>query len=356
MTPPTHDEPPSDESTPEPASPADPSAEPASPAADAAPTGPATAGDECAGQPGERSEPGERRRQPAEQAEQAAGPRAPGTPRPRRTAAGGGGGRSWWAAVGVGVAALVAVVVAVALRRPPGPFGEGERVVLYGDSLSVEAGAPFAEKLAADTDAEVEVRAAPGTAVCDALGQIRDDLADPTRTPAVAVLEFAGNNFTPCVRTAEGDELTGPELAARYAADTREAVELLAGAGARVVITGPPAAPGLPGDATDLIDAEYERIVTEWAGRDIGRVRYAAAGATVAGHDGGFAAALPCRDDEGEAEGCRDGRIAVRSPDEIHFCPQPAGDSLACPVYASGAERFGHEMARVATQALDPNN
>jgi hypothetical protein len=93
--------------------------------------------------------------------------------------------------------------------------------------------------------------------------------------------------------------------------------------------------------------------VTEWAGRDIGRVRYADAGATVT-EDGEFVDTLPCLAGEGADEGCEDGRITVRSPDRIHFCPTELTRELACPVYSSGARRYGDEVARVAAQALDP--
>lgn len=250
------------------------------------------------------------------------------------------------------VGLLVAVVAAAAFRQPPGPPGSGDRVVLYGDSLAVEAGPVFVEAVAAGSDAEVEVRAIPGIAICDVLDRMRAD-AGGASPPAVAVLLFAGNNATPCVQGPDGPLREG-ELAARYDADARTAVELFAAHDVRVVIAGPPPAPGLPGQATELVDDGYERLVTEWAGIDIGQVRYAPAGATVVGDDGAYADRLPCRDGEGAAEGCEGGHITVRSADRIHFCPVEL-DGLACPVYSSGARRVGDEMARVATQALDPS-
>jgi hypothetical protein len=94
--------------------------------------------------------------------------------------------------------------------------------------------------------------------------------------------------------------------------------------------------------------------VTEWAGIDIGQLRYAPAGDTVAGDDRAFVRALACLDGEGRADGCEGGQIPVRSPDQVHFCPSSITDALVCPVYSSGARRYGEEMARVAVQALDP--
>ena len=264
------------------------------------------------------------------------------------------------ARAGLVVAALVVAAVAVlVLRRPPGPPGAGDRVVLYGDSLSVEAAPAFTAALERDTEAEVRVRSVPGVAPCDLLGDMQADLADPALRPDVAVIQFAGNNATECIAPTPGEpapeeeRLTGADLAGRYATDVRAAVEAFAAAGTRVVIAGPPPAPGLPGGATDLIEDEYLRIVTEWAGRDIGRVRYADAGATVS-EDGEFVDTLPCADGEGAEQGCEDGRIPVRTPDRIHFCPTELTDDLVCPVYSSGAERYADEVARVTTQALDP--
>jgi hypothetical protein len=256
------------------------------------------------------------------------------------------------------VAGAVGVVAAVRGERR---VGAGERVVLYGDSLSVEAGPAFVAAVRAGSDAEVEVRATPGTAPCDALASIRADLAGAGAgaapgPPSVAVLQFTGNNATPCVAGPGGSPLTGAALAERYAADVGTAAEELAAAGVRVVIAGPPPAPGLPGRATELIDEGYLSLVTRWAGIDIGRVRYAPAGEAVAGDDRAYVQRLPCRSGsgEGEAEGCEGGEIVVRSPDRIHFCPTALTDELTCPVHSSGAERFGDEMARVAIQALDP--
>lgn len=255
----------------------------------------------------------------------------------------------------VAVVAVVVVAVAVILlRQPPGTPGAGKRVVLYGDSLSVEAGGAFASSLAEDTEAEVTVKAVPGIAPCDAYEAMEADLANPATRPAVAVIQFTGNNATDCVAGPDGP-LTGPALAERYAADVRAAVELFATQGVRVVLVGTASAPGLPGGAERLIDDEYLRIVTEWAGRDIGRVRYAPAGTLVTGEDGAYVESLPCLAGEGSAKGCAGGSIPVRSPDRIHFCPVDPRDDLTCPVYSSGATRFGTEMARVTTQALSPS-
>jgi hypothetical protein len=255
--------------------------------------------------------------------------------------------------VAASVAALVVAVAAVlVLRSPPGPPGAGDTVVLYGDSLAVEAAGPFTEAMEASSEADVRVRAVPGVAPCDLFADMEADLADPEGRPDVVVLQFAGNNASECIQGPDG-VLTGGDLVLRYAVDVRQVVESFATQGTRVVLVTPPVTPGLPNDAHDLLVDEYERIVTEWAGRDIGEVRAAQAGAEVTGEDGAYVETLPCLPDEGEDEGCEDGEIRVRTEDHIHFCPVDL-DGLRCPAYSSGARRYAGEMARVATMALSP--
>ena len=255
-----------------------------------------------------------------------------------------------WAWVAVAAAALVVAGAAAVVLHRPAPRPEG-LVVLYGDSLATEASGDFVLALQRTTDAEVVTRVEPGQAPCDALDDMQADLA---RRPSVVVLSYAGNNGTACIRGPAGEELTGDALTARYDADVRRATEMFATAGTRVVLVGGPEAPGLPGGASGAIADGYRRIVNEWAGRDLGRVRYADAGAIVSGPGGAFAARLPCRSDEGAAQGCAGGEVAVRNPDGIHFCPGDYG-GLTCDVASPGARRFGEEMARVTRLALDPD-
>jgi hypothetical protein len=269
----------------------------------------------------------------------AARPRTPrqSTPRRRLTA------------VTVAAAVLLAGVGAAGLRHPPGR--PGGLVILYGDSLATEASGAFVGELARTSDAEMITRPVPGAAPCDAIEAMQADLA---LRPTVVVIQFAGNSASDCSRGPGGERLTGRAHLDRTIADVRAATELFATRGTRVVLVGGPDVPGLPGNpGLPLADA-YNLIVNEWAGRDLGRVRYADAAATVSGPDHSYVDRLACHDGEGEDEGCIDGEVVVRSDDRIHLCPRP-DRSLVCPVPSPGARRFGEEMARVARQALDPD-
>jgi hypothetical protein len=254
------------------------------------------------------------------------------------------------------IAAAVVLVVliggsigAVAARRAPErPDG---LVILYGDSLGSEASGAFTEELTRTTDAEVVVRARPGIAPCDARSEMTRDL---DLDPAVVVLQFVGNNGSACARGLDGEVLTGPALVERTLADVQTATEMFADRGIRVVLVGGPDTPGLPTDGASLAIAEaYNGIVDTYGGDMLGRVRYADAAAAVSGPDNAYADRLPCRSGEGEADGCENGTVAVRSPDRIHFCPV-AHEGLACPVPAPGARRFGEAMAEAVGFALDP--
>jgi hypothetical protein len=53
--------------------------------------------------------------------------------------------------------------------------------------------------------------------------------------------------------------------------------------------------------------------------------------------------AMPCLPED---QTCEDGYVVVRSPDGIHFCPAAGSNpSMACPVWSSGAYRYGSAIA-----------
>jgi hypothetical protein len=249
------------------------------------------------------------------------------------------GGRS--AVTVVAITALVTGVVVVATALA---VGTHRRVILYGDSLAFEARDAFALALQRGDDIEVVDRTFGGTAICDRLDRMRQDLHD--LQPVAVVLEFAGNNVTRCMQGPDGP-LTGTELAQKYRGDARAATAIFAGAGVRVYWMGaPPIATAQSGDF-ELVRHVYE---SEPGGEapatpPFGTVEYVDAGRAVVEGDR-FTATLACLPSEGVAEGCVDGRIPVRALDGVHFCPVRTGPGTDhCPVYSSGAVRFGLAMA-----------
>jgi hypothetical protein len=75
-------------------------------------------------------------------------------------------------------------------------------------------------------------------------------------------------------------------------------------------------------------------------------VAYVDTAAPLLGPRRAFAPRLPCLPDETAPQGCEpDGTIAVRSVDGTHFCPLDTGGKTACPIWSSGAHRFGIALA-----------
>jgi hypothetical protein len=239
----------------------------------------------------------------------------------------------------VAVTVLLASVVVVSVTA-----GTKRRVILYGDSLAFEARDAFALSLQSG-DVEVVDRTFGGTAICDRLDRMREDLHD--LQPWAVAFEFVGNNVTPCMRGPAGP-LTGDGLVQKYRDDARTATELFAGAGVRVYWMGAPiSATPEAGDFARVrrgYEADSGRLT--FATPPFPRVQYVDAGQAVLDH-GQFTATLPCLPSEGEGVGCVDGRIPVRALDGLHLCPVRTrqGDDR-CPVYSSGAARFGLAMAR----------
>lgn len=233
---------------------------------------------------------------------------------------------------------------------PPGNGREPRlgpaRVVLWGDSLAAEAASLFQhaverpERIAAP-------RTAGGTAPCDWYADI---MQWPDTEPIdVALLQFSGNARTPCMRESFG---VAPSLSARvekYRADVEALALHLSGKGATVLLIG---APVFRSDFREPNRVEmFNELYRDLAERHDG-VLFVDAGAPLL-DQGRYTDRLPCLQREGEAEGCTDGTITVRSPDGVHFCPVVTKSS--CPVYSSGALRFAMAMAEAAiTPPIEP--
>jgi hypothetical protein len=214
---------------------------------------------------------------------------------------------------------------------PPGP----PRIALYGDSLGMEAGMDFTF-LAQVSGAAALVRTYGGLAVCDFLTSMASDAA--SWHPTAAILEFSGDNFTPCMA---GDPIGSPQYYAKYQADLQTAIDIYRPYGTEVFLTG------VPYDASSSEDQNVARLNQLYASVAAANpgVTYVDAGDAVMA-DGAFTWTLPCL----PAEPCTgpSGTNVIRAPDGVHFCP--TGDTTiegyfaVCNVYSSGAFRFAEAM------------
>jgi hypothetical protein len=227
------------------------------------------------------------------------------------------------------------------------------RIVLYGDSLSSESQGYFAEYLIRNGVTDVQTRTFGGTALCDYLGAMRQDAA--VLHPTTVVIEFSGNAFTPCMRNADGTLPTGDEWFARYRDAAIEALRIFAPSGTHVYFVGTPLnrrAEETRDPNANLLNRLYASLST------LGLSTYVDAGAAVLDH-GHWTETLPCLADE-PCEGPTDTSgiptNVVRAPDGGHFCPGAPdavrGVTGACPVWSSGAFRFGSAMAAPVVRAV----
>jgi hypothetical protein len=183
--------------------------------------------------------------------------------------------------------------------KPPPPPAQGG-VIMYGDSL-LEESAPYVRNT-------TQLRGFGGTALCDWLDNIVTAAAN--EGPDLIVVEFVGNNLTPCM----SGYTTAAQISAKYAAD---AAELKQRVGVPILWVGPPLFRSGPPPTWGLFDGEP---------------RFVDAGQAVL-DAGAYTDTLPCLPDEGAGRGCVDGQILVRAADGAHF-------GTSAPGYSSGGRRF----------------
>jgi hypothetical protein len=220
------------------------------------------------------------------------------------------------------------------------------RVVLYGDSLSSESQGYFADFLARNGITDVLTNSFGGTALCDYLDAMRQDAV--AFRPTTVVIEFSGNAFTPCMQAGNGAPATGDDYFTRYRDAAAEALRIFAPSGAHVYFVGTP----VSRYTVETHDTNAGRLNRLYASLSKpGFSTYVDAGAAVLDH-GNWTETLPCLADEpcgGTTDATGAAVNVVRAPDGMHFCPASPGAVRGvtgeCPVWSSGAFRFGTAMA-----------
>jgi hypothetical protein len=228
--------------------------------------------------------------------------------------------------------------------------------VLYGDSLSSQARQFFVHALSQSGITKVTTRTYGGTAICDWLAQMRSDAT--TVHPDEVVVQFSGNDLTPCMRGPGNKQLQGAAYFNKYESDASQVLKIFGPEHTLVFFAGSPISRSEQ-EAHNAGPLELNAMFTEIA-QFSAYGRYIDAGASVL-RDGHWTQTLPCL----AKEPCTGGRDAhgtpvnvVRAPDGGHFCPGAphavGGVTSPCNVWSSGAWRFGNAMAiPVIAELLD---
>ena len=182
----------------------------------------------------------------------------------------------------------------------PTPSKSRGPVLVYGDSL-IEQASPYLRS----TD---QVRAFGGTALCDWVDKMAH--AANVEQPSVMVVEFVGNDLTPCMQGYQTPE----QVRGKYEADMARLKQLV---DAPILWVGAPAFRDRAPTTLGLYSSEQ---------------RFVDAGEAVLA-DGAYTDTLPCLADEGQIQGCVNGRIRVRASDGTHFATSGSG-------YSAGGRRF----------------
>jgi hypothetical protein len=231
---------------------------------------------------------------------------------------------------GAACAGFAIVMTACNLVPPSQP----PKVILYGDSLSVEAWEPFANRIQQNGIAEAVNRTANGTAICDWFDEMEQDLVNIR--PTAVVIEFAGNPDPACVAG------SGKAPIDAYRDDAQRVIDIFNTQGVHVYLTSTPkevvgsGTPELPDPWRDMY---FVKAVEN-------SVRFADAGHALFDFTTGqYEMKSGCAPSEGATEGCINGEIQVRDPsDGLHFCPSGARP-IPCAGYVGGAVRYGFAMA-----------
>jgi hypothetical protein len=249
---------------------------------------------------------------------------------------------------------VVAAVLSIVLATAAYAGQETKlRVVIYGDSLSVEAQTYIAEEFD-QTKVDLVWHTFGATALCQWLPSMTTEAQTPT---AAVMIEFAGNSLD--ANGCMTDPTTGQAYPAesdgwlsKYTADATQAQAIWSAVGVPTYFMQDPPLPQYGPLGGNINTYQLNILYRSLADH------FVEAGSTVASDDGSFTFWKQCdatdaQCDVGVTEPPPRGSNQVRDSDTTHFCPT-TGPSASCPVpYSPGAARFGHAEGRAVAGDLN---
>jgi hypothetical protein len=192
-------------------------------------------------------------------------------------------------------------------------------VLLVGDSLSWQAKS-YVSFMGQASGTPIDVKAMGGTAPCDWVSTIRTALK-ATPKPRALVLEFWGNNLTPCMGAARtgiaGYQVGSVAYFSKYRESFNAINSAARDAGVPVMwATSPPRhRTDIQPDLNDTFEGMAKR--RGWKIID--------AGSEVADDWGNWTRKLPCASIDVTNGDCESGLVEVRAADLVHFSTDPDG-------------------------------
>jgi hypothetical protein len=249
-----------------------------------------------------------------------------------------------------GVAGLVTLLLLLAAACGGGGDGArpADRALVIGDSLVLESAVPLQRQVERHDGWAASVHAYGGSAPCDWISWLPDDLA--SFHPTIVGISTVGNWYPSACMT--GIAPNSPEFWAKYRADLSTLIGLVKEAGAHVVLFTPPPMRGATRNAiSKQMVVELEALAAKHHVAVANGTRTVLGGAT-------YMPVQPCRPDETATMGCHDGTIAVRTqppaPDAgLHLCPTGLllATDFRCASYSSGEVRFAEAVTRALLSA-----
>lgn len=218
-------------------------------------------------------------------------------------------------------------------KFPSLPEDELIRVVIWGDGF-VKASSELIEFFGENKLTTISVNAALRTAPCDWEKDVKQTVEESQLD--LAVLSFGEQSMSDCLGEVDNTE----DYVNKYVQQINELIDLFVNDDVPVLLVGAP--PVQFGSWPTPLDVKYEQLANEEP-----FVSYSNKPALSVAPSGKYEYVNECADWETETQGCRNGTIAVRSPDGIFFCPSPAAKETACPVYNAGAYRYAASILQL---------
>jgi hypothetical protein len=247
-------------------------------------------------------------------------------------------------ALTVSGAVVLCLALIIGLATASQPERRPRRIALFGDSLSFEAARYLQALVRTSRRWNVQQQSLPGTAICDWFPQMEQSRRD--FRPQTVAFEYVGNDILPCMRNADGSQLSNADYLARWRRDTRRAIDMF-GPRVKIILIGGPEMK----DHDNRVYGIFRDLAKEFR-----NVTVVDGGRLVTPHRT-WVKTLPCLLGEPCTGPVRNGvrTNVVRAWDTVHFCPKIVTFGTPCPVYSSGAYRFAVTVFEAITGGHAPD-